>query len=105
MNNAGLVLTLLFAPERALRSRHLNLGAAPDSAAAGAVPKATGLLQPVDVACPIQHLFDVPALLLSTGVRKRLHFLPFKDGTVYEVSWVSSSEQTCLPLLNTRGSI
>lgn len=72
LNNAGLVLTLLFAPERALRSGHLNLGAVPDPAAAGAAPRAAGLLQPADAACPTLHLVGVPALFLSTGVRKRL---------------------------------
>lgn len=105
LKNAILVLTLLSAPERALRSRNLNLGAVPDSAAAAAAPKATGLSQSVDVACPIQHLFGVPALLLATGVKRMLHFLFQRWNYIYKVSWVSSSKQTCLPLWNTRGSI
>lgn len=105
LNSAGLVLTLPFAPERALHSQHPDLGAAPDPGAAGAAPRAAGSWPPAAAACPTLPPFGAPALVLSAAGRKRLHFLFPTWNCVCKVSWVSSSKQTCLPLLNTRGSI
>lgn len=77
-----LALTLIFAPGIALHLRYPELGSVPDSVVVDAALKSTVLLQPVYFACPIQHLFCVLPLSVSTGGKSFVLSL-FKDEKVY----------------------
>lgn len=75
-----LSLTLISAPGIVVHLCYLELGGIPDSVVLDAALKLTVLLQPACFACPIQHLFGAPLLLISTrGKKKSFIFSLLKD--------------------------
>ena len=69
-----LALTLIFAPGIALHLCYPELSSVPNSVVADAALKSTALLQPVYFAYPIQHIFCILPLLVSTGGKRRILF-------------------------------